>query len=71
MKCESPSTTPVAPVIPTTPNQTIQCGSNQVLGIDSNGNQVCQCPQSAPYFNGNTCVSCFLPNYWNRTSLVC
>lgn len=31
----------------------------------------CICNDVNPYYNGTACLSCFLPNYWNRTSLKC
>lgn len=37
----------------------------------SNITQKCECSDTNPYFNGRSCISCFLPNFWNRTSLSC
>lgn len=31
----------------------------------------CVCASVNPFYNGTVCVSCYLPNYWNKTSLSC
>ena len=33
----------------------------------SNGN----CPSTAPFWDGNNCVTCYLPNYWNHDTNRC
>ena len=49
----------------------IQCGNGQIKVKNNQGVEVCECPQSSPYYNGVQCVSCYLPNHWNTTSLAC
>jgi hypothetical protein len=29
------------------------------------------CPTTAPFFDGEKCVACYLPKYWNHVSNAC
>jgi hypothetical protein len=49
-------------------SSTAQCPQGATFNFTS---QQCQCPMSAPFISGTTCVSCFLPNYWDQNSNVC
>lgn len=53
-------------------NTTATVNTNNVATTTSttsstNGN----CPSTAPFWNGNTCVSCYLPQYWNHDTKKC
>lgn len=33
--------------------------------------EVPECPSSAPFWDGNKCVACYLPKYWNYSTRTC
>lgn len=45
-----------------------KCTSNMIWNTASNN---CTCPSNLPFFDGNTCVSCYLPKYWNLETKSC
>lgn len=49
-------------------NGSIVCPTGQKFNNKTNS---CGCPSRRPFYTGYTCVSCYLPNYWNETSLNC
>jgi hypothetical protein len=57
----------------------LQCPPNFVFDLN---NYICvysasivtpqlNCPSTAPYWNGLSCVACSLPNYWNSVTQQC
>ena len=47
-------------------NQT--CPTSQIF---NNNTRACECPSFQPFYNGQACLSCYLPNFWNSTNLSC
>ena len=44
------------------------CESNYVYNPE---NQECECPADKPFDDGEQCVACYLPKYWNHDTLQC
>lgn len=45
--------------------------NNYIGSIPNFNNQLATCPNDAPFFNGNTCIACPLPNYVDFTTMTC
>ena len=54
------------PQSPSCLNSNCQGGS-----VYNNATNQCICPGDRPFSNGQICVSCYLPNYWNKDTLSC
>ena len=39
--------------------------------MEEEGVYKCICPEEKPFFDGEKCLSCLRPNYWNKTALEC
>lgn len=46
-------------------------GFNFIGKLPQTIDDLSSCPPSAPYFNGNLCINCELPNYFDYTNSVC
>ena len=44
------------------------CHSNRVYNLDT---KKCECPKDQPFFDGRSCVACYLPFYWSHDSKQC
>ena len=44
------------------------CESNRVVNVQT---RKCECPKEKPFDNGNECVTCYLPRYWNHDTKSC
>lgn len=45
--------------------------NNFVGSIPAFNSQLATCPTDQPFFNGNACIGCALPNYADFSSLTC
>ena len=66
--CESPRYWDYSKSACLTPTVDIKC---PLYSTYNNYTQKCECPNDKPYLNGQECLSCEAPRYWNQTSQVC
>ena len=44
------------------------CSGNQIYNEKS---KLCECPPGLSYFDGEICVGCFIPQFWNSKNKKC
>ena len=45
-----------------------ECAPGQIYNAEDGG---CSCPPESPYFDGEACITCYLPKFWNTEKMAC